>query len=60
MSSPNKTFWIRAAYEEMCSILKHDTFDLIIELPLGRKPLQSKWVWKTKKKADGSIERFKG
>jgi len=60
MTSPNRAFWLRAAYEEMCSIVKHGTFDLVTEIPPGRKPLQSKWVWKTKKHANGTIERFKG
>ncbi|XP_058075536.1 uncharacterized mitochondrial protein AtMg00810-like [Magnolia sinica] len=28
-------------------------------LPLGKKPIEYKWVFKTKLKADGSIERYK-
>ena len=28
-------------------------------LPLGKKPINSKWVFKVKYKFDGSIERYK-
>lgn len=31
----------------------------MMHLPPGKKPLGCKWVYKTKHKDDGSIERFK-
>ena len=31
----------------------------LVELPTGQKPVGSKWVFKVKKNADGSTERFK-
>ena len=31
----------------------------LVQLPEGRKPVGSKWVYKVKMKADGSIERCK-
>ena len=31
----------------------------IKELPLGKKPINCKWVFKVKYKSDGSIERYK-
>jgi len=38
----------------------HDTHTWsIVSLPLGKKPIACKWVYKVKHKADGSIERLK-
>ncbi|GJS98337.1 ribonuclease H-like domain-containing protein [Tanacetum coccineum] len=31
----------------------------IVDLPVGRKAIGSKWVWKIKYKSDGEIERYK-
>lgn len=31
----------------------------IVEQPLGVHPIGSKWVYKIKRKSDGSIERYK-
>ncbi|GJU00867.1 ribonuclease H-like domain-containing protein [Tanacetum coccineum] len=31
----------------------------IYDLPIGRKPIRSKWIWKIKYKASGEIERYK-
>ncbi|XP_059306488.1 uncharacterized protein LOC132057923 [Lycium ferocissimum] len=36
----------------------NNTWDLV-PLPIGKKPIGCKWVYKIKQKADGSIERFK-
>ena len=44
--------------KEMESIHFNDVWDLV-ELPENRKPVGSKWVFKKKTKADGSIERYK-
>jgi len=43
---------------EIDSLHQHNVWDLV-ELPEGRKPLGSKWVFKVKTSADGSTERFK-
>ena len=40
------------------SLHQHNVWDLV-ELPEGRKPVGSKWVFKVKTNADGSTERFK-
>ncbi|GJT60869.1 ribonuclease H-like domain-containing protein [Tanacetum coccineum] len=31
----------------------------IVDLPVGRKAIGSKWVWKIKYKSDGEVERYK-
>ena len=43
--------------KEMTSLKTNDVYDLV-ELPKGRKPVGSKWVYKRKLRADGSVERF--
>jgi hypothetical protein len=40
-------------------LLENGTFELV-QLPSGRKAVGSKWVFKVKRKADGSIECYKG
>ena len=39
--------------------MANDTWELV-ELPSGRKPIGSKWVFKVKHTSDGKVERFKG
>ncbi|GKF92706.1 ribonuclease H-like domain-containing protein, partial [Tanacetum coccineum] len=43
---------------EMDDLYRNNTWD-IIDLPVGRKAIGSKWVWKIKYKSDGEIERYK-
>ena len=43
---------------EIDSLHQHNVWDLV-ELPEGRKPVGSKWVFKVKTNADGTTERFK-
>jgi len=59
MASPNKAFWLKAAYDEMSAITGMCTFDLASEVPDGRRPLATKWVWNTKRNIKGDIEKFK-
>ena len=42
----------------MASLDKNKTWDLV-PLPKGWKPVGSKWVFKKKFSADGSVERYK-
>ena len=42
-----KAQWIKAMQEEMNSLMKNDTYELV-ELPKGRKALKNKWVFKLK------------
>jgi len=50
--------WYEAALKEYTQMLAHNTWELV-PLPKGRKPVGSKWVFKIKENADGSIERYK-
>ena len=44
--------------EEMESMNDNQVWDLV-DLPLGRRFIGKKWIFKIKRKADGSIERYK-
>ena len=49
---------MEAMNKEMVSLKTNDVYDLV-ELPKDRKAVGSKWVYKRKIKADGSVERYK-
>ena len=48
----------KAIQSEIDSILQNHTWKLV-DLPPGCKPLSSNWVFKRKRKVDGSIEKYK-
>lgn len=50
--------WKAAMNNEYQALLKNNTWTLI-PLPLGKKLLGCKWVFKLKRKLDGSIARYK-
>ena len=56
--SPHRAKWERAMQEELDSIKDNDTFSLV-PLPAGRHAIGCKWVFKIKRHADGSVERYK-
>ena len=58
MKSPSSENWKKAMYEEFSSLTKHKTWDLV-DLPDGANLVGCKWVFKTKRKADGEIDKFK-
>ena len=58
LHSPDKDEWMTAMQEEMSSIDKNNVWELVDLLP-GRKTIGNKWVLKVKRKADGSIDRYK-
>ena len=58
MSSPEAPYWKQAINDEVESILKNHTWELV-DLPPGSKPLGYKWIFKKKMKADGSIDKYK-
>ena len=49
--------WIQVINEEIQSIVKNNTWEVTI-LPLGKKPINSKWVYKTKYKPNGNANWF--
>ena len=50
--------WKQATDDEMQSLHENKTWTLV-DLPPGRKAIGSKWVFKIKRNADGSVERYK-
>ena len=49
MSGPHSEAWMDAAKKEHENLLSMGTWDVEpVDLPLGRKAIGSKWVWKTK------------
>ena len=50
--------WMQAMKEEIDAIERNNTWELC-KLPKGKKLVGSKWVYKTKCKSDGSVERYK-
>ncbi|CAI7888101.1 unnamed protein product [Closterium sp. NIES-53] len=58
LSGPLKKEWKAAMDAEFNSLIENETWELV-ELPEGRRPISSKWVFKVKSGADGALERFK-
>jgi len=50
--------WKKAMIEELDSIEKNDTWRLV-QLPTDKKCIDVKWVFKTKLKPDGQVEKYK-
>ncbi|RDX79943.1 hypothetical protein CR513_39572, partial [Mucuna pruriens] len=58
MQSSNSQKWIDAMKDELKSVQDNDVWDLV-ELSEGIKPIDCKWIFKTKKDSKGNIERYK-
>jgi len=56
---PERGQWLKAALDEIQALVDNGTFDLV-QLPAGKRAIGSRWVFRVKRKADGSIERHKG
>lgn len=50
--------WQQAMREEIDALLKNETWDLVPQ-PAGCQPVSCKWVYRLKRKIDGSTEIFK-
>jgi hypothetical protein len=59
MRRPDADLWYEAACAEMQAQQENGTWELV-PLPPGRKAIGSRWVFKIKWTADGSVERYKG
>lgn len=59
MRRPDRDKWFDCAAKEIQSLLDNGTWELT-KLPEGRKAIGSRWVFKIKRNADGSIDRYKG
>lgn len=58
LASDESSFWKDAMKEELDSHMTNHTWDLA-ELPPGKKPIKSKWVFKKKTNANGEVIRYK-
>ena len=56
-NGPNAMQWKNATNEEYNSLMKNHTWDLV-ELPKGQNIVGCKWIFKVKRNADGSVERY--
>ena len=50
--------WQKAMDEEILAIEKNDSWELI-QLPEGQKSIGVKWIYKTKLKKDGRVDKYK-
>ena len=51
--------WVDAMVEEYDSIFRNSAWDIVPRL-VGKSVVDSKWIYKVKQAADGSIEKYKG
>lgn len=58
VNGPDSEKWMKAIQAEYQSLMDNKTWELV-DLPPGRKPIKTKWVFKIKENADGTIERYK-
>ena len=56
IDSEDGKLWKEAMVDEMAYLHKNDAWDLV-ELPSGRKPIRSKWVFKKKTNAEGKVDK---
>ena len=54
----SSSIWKKAMKEELRALDDNKTWE-IVRLPSGKKTVGCRWVYKTKYKSDGSVERHK-
>jgi hypothetical protein len=50
--------WKDSMTKEYWSIMKNDVWDIVLR-PKGKSVVTSKWIYKIKHAADGSVEKYK-
>eukprot|EP00873_Tetraselmis_striata_P022505 jgi/Tetstr1/442769/TSEL_030855.t2 len=58
LTGPDAPHWLEAMWVEYRSLIARKTW-VLVTLPSGRKAVRCKWVFKTKRNADGSLARYK-
>ena len=58
LTSRDSAFWKECIYDEMDLILSNNTW-VLVDLPVGSKPIGCKWVFRRKYNTNGSIQTFK-
>jgi len=58
LSRPDSKEWREAITVELTSLEKNKTW-ILTSLPPNRKPISSKWIFKIKTHADGTIDKYK-
>ncbi|GJU76433.1 zinc finger, CCHC-type containing protein [Tanacetum coccineum] len=58
IKSQDVAFWKETINDEMNFIMDNNTW-VLADLPPGCKPLGCKWIFKSKLKVDGTVEKFK-
>jgi hypothetical protein len=59
LQRPDGDKYLESAIEEIRAHLENGTWK-VVRLPQGKRAIGSRWVFKIKRNADGSIERYKG
>ena len=59
IQSPQSNEWRAAMKDEIASLYKNGTWNLVQPSECTKSPLRSKWVFKTKLDQHGNIDRFK-
>ena len=59
LTCPDAERWLEAAYVELQAHVVNRTWELA-QLPPSKRAIGSRWVFKVKRKLDGSIDKYKG
>jgi hypothetical protein len=50
--------WVDAMIEEYDSIIRNNAWE-VVPRPVGKSVVGSRWIYKVKQAADGSVEKYK-